>query len=374
MRKYTPVFAVLALIVALVGIKASQIGKLIAFGKAAAAAGPPPESVSTAIAQTQSWAGAVSSVGTVAAAKGVTVSSEAAGVVSAIHFESGAKVSQGQVILSLDSSVETAQLASLRARLELAEVNAKRTRALVQSGSIGQAQLDGDEAALKSATADMLALQAQIARKSVKAPFSGRLGIRMVNVGQYLNPGAPIATLESTDAVYVDFTLPQQRASEVKVGTAVGISVDAAKDIAGTVAAVDPTLDASTRSVKLRASFSKKNEALQPGMFVKVNVTLNTNGQVVSIPQTALVHASYGDSVFVVEEKAGADGKMQKVARQQFVSTGAMQGDFVAIEKGLKAGDEVVRAGAFKLRNNSSVTVHNELPSGASLTPQPENR
>ncbi len=374
MRKFTPVFAVIALVVALVAVKASQIGKLIAFGKAAAASGAPPESVSTAVAQAQSWSGTVTSVGTVAAAKGVTVSNEAAGVVSSIRFESGAKVSQGQVLLTLDSSVENAQLASIRARLDLAEVNAKRTRALVQSGSIGQAQLDGDEAALKSATADMGALQAQIARKYVKAPFSGRLGIRLVNVGQYLNPGAAIATLESTDAVYVDFTLPQQRASEVKVGTPLTIAADGNKSVEGKIAAIDPTLDAATRSVKLRASFAKTSEALQPGMFVKVSVSLNGSGAVVSIPQTALVHASYGDSVFVVEDQPGPDGKMRRAARQQFVRTGQVQGDFVAVEGGLNAGEEVVSAGGFKLRNKSAVVVHNEIASPASSDPKPENR
>lgn len=374
MRKRYALIIVVLIVGGLGAIKASQIGSLIKFGKEAAANGPPPQTIGTGLATKQSWQGTLSSVGTVTTVRGVTVSNDAPGVISSIQFESGAKVTKGQVLVSLDSSVEQAQLASIRVRHELAELTLKRTQALVQSGSIGQAQLDADEAALKGTIADAAAVNAQIARKVVRAPFAGRLGIRMVNVGQYVNPGTAMTSLESTDSVYVDFALPQQNAGEAHVGTPVLLEAEGQPPLEGVVAAIDPALDASTRSIKLRASVSKKTDALHPGMFVRVSVHLPTGEAVVSVPMTAVVHASYGDSVFVVETKETSPGKPAKVARQQFVRTGRMQGDFVSIESGLKAGEEVVTAGAFKLRNGAVVLVRNDVKSDPSVDPRPENR
>jgi membrane fusion protein (multidrug efflux system) len=303
----------------------------------------------------------------VTAVRGVALSSEAPGVVKAIHFESGALVKAGQVLVELDTSVERAQLESAEARKNLAEIGAGRTRKLAERQAVSAAQLDSDEAQLKTSSADFGALQAQIERKTVRAPFSGRLGLRTVNLGQYLNPGAPVTVLESLGSVYVDFSLPQENLPLVKVGTPVRVRLNGS-ELAGTVGAVDPTIDATTRSIKLRASIPNKQERLRPGMFVQVTVVRAEKSKVIVAPATAVVHASYGDSVFVVEDKDG-----HKVARQQFVRLGPARGDFVAISEGVKPGQELVTAGAFKLRNGSGVVINNAVQPSPALQPRVEN-
>jgi membrane fusion protein (multidrug efflux system) len=367
----------------LAGIKFTQIKQLIGFGEAMAKAGPPPEFVGTHAAAEATWERTRSSVGTVTPDKGVTIANEVPGVVSAIRFDSGAVVKRGQVLVELDSSVERAQLASVVARRNLAKVSAERSRALVDKEVAPQSQLDADESQLKGASADAAALQAQIEKKIVRAPFDGKLGIRQVNVGQYLEPGTAITVLQSTDAVYVDFTLPQTELERVAVGTAVRIEVAGEKQpIAGKIAAIDPTLDAVTRAVKLRASVDTGHELLKPGMFVNVVVVLPERMQVVIVPQTAVIHASFGNSLFIVEEKKddkgnpvkGPDGKPALVARQQFVKTGDARGDFIAIVEGVKAGQQVVSAGAFKLRNGAGVVINNQANPTPQLEPRPENR
>jgi membrane fusion protein (multidrug efflux system) len=375
----------IAIVSALAGTKAAQISTLIGVGKKMAQAGPPPESVATYPSQTQTWEGTLSAVGTITAAKGVALSNDAAGLVSRILFESGAVVRQGQVLVELDTSVERAQLASARARRELAHVTLGRSQALLASGSIAKAQVDSDEAQLESATRDADALEAQVSRKTVRAPFSGRLGIRLVNLGQYLNSGTPVTSLESTDTVFVDFTLPQQRLAEVKLGMAVRVTIEGAEGGApheGAVSAVDPSIDATTRTIRVRATVPNKNDTLRPGMFANVSLVLADRGNVIAVPATAVIHASYGDSVFVIEDKkdeAGQpvltpDGSPVKIARQQFVRLGEGRGDFVAISDGLRTGQEVVMEGAFKLRNGVSVVVNNSVRPKPEVDPHPENR
>jgi membrane fusion protein (multidrug efflux system) len=364
-RYVIAIIGLLGLTAALGGLKYKQISSLIGMAKAMQASGPPPESVGTAKAVEQAWQGTLSAVGSVSAQKGVTVANEVPGVVTAIRFESGAVVKAGQVLVELDSSVERAQLASALAQRDLARTNAGRSRALVEKSALSRSQLDGDEAALKSSTAEVGALEAQIERKTVRAPFAGRLGIRAVNLGQYLNPGTAVTVLQSVDHGYVDFTLPQQRIADVAVGMPVKVGADGiAAAVDGTIAAIDPTVDATTRTIKLRATV--KAPELRPGMFVNVTVVLPNAANRVIVPATALVHASYGDSVFVVE-----DGR---TARQQFVRAGETRGDYVAILDGVKAGQEVVTAGAFKLRNGAPVAVHNEVQPAPKLDPRPENR
>jgi membrane fusion protein (multidrug efflux system) len=322
-------------------------------------------------------------VGTIASGKGVAISNEVPGIVAAIRFESGAPVKAGQILVELDSRADRAQLASIEARKELATLNVGRTRALVDDKAIAKAQLDTDESALKTSTADLRALRAQIDRKVVRAPFSGRLGIRQVNLGQYLNPGTTLTELEAIDMVFVDFTLPQQKLETVSVGMPVQVTIEGASGASaqGTIAAINPAVDAITRSLKLRASVPNKDEKLRPGMFANVSVTLPDKGTVVAIPAAAVVRASYGDSVFVVEDKKdpsgnpakGPDGKPAKTARQQFVRPGEARGDFIAIADGIKAGQEVVSAGAFKLRNGAGVVVNNDIKITPELAPRPEN-
>lgn len=384
MRYFLPILGLVILVAGLAGVKFAQISMLINFGKAAEAAGPPPEAVSSSTARALSWEGSLSAVGSVVAEKGVAVSNDAPGVVTKISFESGASVKQGQVLLELDTSVERAQLASAQVRKKLAEQNVARTRALFQTSTVAQAKVDADEAQLQAAQTELSGLQAQINRKVVRAAFAGRLGIRNVNLGQYLAPGTPITTLEALDAVFVDFTLPQQMLPDLAPGLTVRISIEGAKDITaeGQVVAVDPSIDESTRSIKVRARVPNAEQKLRPGMFADVSLVLPKRDDIVAVPQTAVVHAPYGDSVFVIEApKPNKDGKLPgppgvpvKVARQQFVRVGEARGDFVSVLEGVTPGQEVVTAGAFKLRNNATVVVNNNIKVEPKVDPKPENR
>ncbi len=374
-------------------VKASQIGKLIGFGKAMQAAGPPPEMVGSGEVKAQTWEGTLTSTGTVAGAKSVTLSNDSAGRVKRIRFESGALVKQGQILVELDTSVERAQLASARSRQALAETTVKRSRQLVSQGVLAQAQLDNDEATLRTAKTEASALSAQIDRRIVRAPFAGRLGIREVNVGQYLNPGTPLATVEALGDVYVDFSLPQQALGAVKPGMGVRVELggkdaeqkDSAKPqdkaIVGTVSAIDPRVDETTRNLKLRATVPNDDEGLRPGMFVNVTVVMPKTNAVLIVPATAVVHAPYGDSVFVIEDRPADapgkaetdDGKPIQMARQQFVRLGTARGDFVAITDGVKAGERIVTQGAFKLKNKSPIVVDDTVKLDPKLDPHPEN-
>jgi membrane fusion protein, multidrug efflux system len=381
--RFVLLFALPLLVGVLVFVKFSQISLLMAMGKEMEKAGPPPESVGSAVAEAQAWEGRLSAVGSVAGAKSVDVSNDAAGRVKRIRFESGAIAKKGQVLVELDTNVERAQLASAVSRRDLAEVTAKRSRMLFAENVIARAQLDSDEAQLRTAGSEVDALQAQIERKIVRAPFSGRLGIRVVDLGQYVNPGTKLTVLEEVGAVFVDFTLPQQHFGSVREGLPVRVTIGrpASAAIDGVISAVEPALDDATRSVKLRASVPNEAAKLQPGMFVNVAVVTPKQGRVVTVPATAILHAPYGDSVIVIEDKppgspgmaTGPGGKPVKVARQQFVRLGEARGDFVAIADGVKAGQQVVSAGAFKLRNGSPLVIDNSVKPDAKLNPRPEN-
>jgi membrane fusion protein, multidrug efflux system len=368
---------ILALIAVLGGIKAAQIGKLIGMGKQFQAMGPPPESVTTTIATEQTWEGTLATVASIVSAKGVSISADAPGLVKKIHFDSGTTVREGQVLVELDASVEFAQLASLRARRDLSRTSLERSKTLVSSGVIAQAQVDADDASFKSLTAEANALSAQIAKKTIRAPFSGKLGMREVNLGQYLAPGTTIASLETSETIFADFGLPQRELARLGVGMPVRVTKEGGGEplAEGSISAIDPAIDAVTRNVKIRASLPNAGDRLRPGMFVKVVVVLPEKRKVVAVPLTAVVHASYGDSVFFTEMKpVGEAKKVTKVARQAFVKLGETRGDFVAILDGLKAGQEVVTAGAFKLRNGIPLAVNANVKLDPKLDPHPENR
>jgi membrane fusion protein (multidrug efflux system) len=366
----------------LAGLKFWQIATLMAVGDSMAKAGPPPEAVGTSVAEARSWDVTLSAVGTVNGIESVAVSNEVAGVVHRIRFDSGAIVQAGQVLVELDSAMEKAQLAAAKSRLELARVTVDRSRKLTSTGALARQVLDADEAAFASAEGEVGALQAQVDHKSIKAPFAGRAGIRAVNLGQYLAPGTSVTTLDSLGGVYVDFSLPQQELGRVAVGTTVDVAVGTSPPYHGTITAIDPTVDPATRSLRLRAVVRERHEELRPGMFVTVTVVLPKKAEVVLVPQTAIVHASYGDSIFVVEDKPAnapgmrttPDGKPVKVARQQFVRTGAARGDFIAIDEGIKPGQTIVAYGAFKLRNGAPIVVDNRVHPEPKLDPHPENR
>ncbi|HEY4013868.1 MAG TPA: efflux RND transporter periplasmic adaptor subunit [Polyangiaceae bacterium] len=379
-RIVAALLGLLVLVAILGAVKGAQIMTLIGAGKKMKAAGPPPETVATAVAQEQTWDQTLESVGSVAAAQGVSIGNDAPGIVSRIAFESGETVREGQVLVELDTRVERAQLASARARQALAQETLKRTQALFATGAIAQSQLDTDTSQLNGATADADALAAQIDRKTVKAPFAGKLGIRLVNVGQYLAPGTPITVLEAPEATYIDFDLPQQDLSLVRVGMPVRLALDTpdagAAHADGAVFAIEPAVDPTTRNIKLRATLPAKDQWLRPGMFVRVSVVEPQKADVVAIPATSVVHAPYGDSVFLVETAPAAGGSAAppaKIARQQFVRVGDERGDFVAIADGVKAGEEVVSAGAFKLRNGTHLAINNAVQAPAEFAPRPAN-
>ena len=373
MRILLVVIAVLGLVGALVAIKANQIGLLIKTGQAAQAAGPPPEVVASAESNKDTWVASLYAVGNVSPGRGVAISNDAPGPVTRIYFDSGDQVKAGAPLVELDTSVERAQLASTQARLELAQTTLSRTQALAAEGVATGAELDSAKSTLKSLQAEVSALRAQIARKVIHAPFSGKLGIRSVNLGQYLSPGTALTTLQSDEAEYVDFSLPQEHLEELRVGLVVELSADAANiRLEGVVAAIEPEVDQVTRSVKLRASAQDPKHRLRPGMFVNVKVMLDKKREVVTVPVTAVVYAPYGDSVFLIE--SDPKNPKRKLANQQFVRLGETRGDFVEVEEGLKAGATLVSAGAFKLRNGVPVTINNDVKLEPKLNPKPENR
>jgi membrane fusion protein, multidrug efflux system len=384
MRYVITTVALILTIGILVGIKGAQIKQLIGFGEQMQKMGPPPEAVNAAPVERQTWEQTLEAVATIVSSKGVTVSNDAPGMVTKLHFDSGAKVRVGQPLVELDASVERAQLDSLRARVALGNQSLGRIKKLISSGVSTQAELDEQESTVQGLAADMRAIQAQIERKTVRAPFDGKLGIRAVNLGQYLAPGTTITVLESADSVFVDFSLPQQNLPDIQLGRPVRVRSDAGgKVIAqGTISAVDASVDAVTRSLRIRASIPNGQELLRVGMFVNVELVLPQHADVVAVPVTAVIRAPYGDSVFVVEPKqAAAEGAGPEagqagalVARQQFVRLGRTRGDFVSVEAGVEAGQKVVSAGAFKLRNQAPITIKNEVGVEAQLDPHPENR
>ncbi|MEM1031722.1 MAG: efflux RND transporter periplasmic adaptor subunit [Myxococcota bacterium] len=384
LRYVLVVVAVLAVVVGLGAVKGAQIKQLIDFGEQAERDGPPPETVSVEVSRSDTWETTLSAVGSVASSKGVAITSEVPGKVTRIRFESGDEVPAGAVIVDLDSSVEQAQLASLRSRAKLARTTLERTKKLRAGGAATQAKLDADTSALSTLEADIGALRAQIAKKIIRAPFAGRLGIRRVNLGEYLNPGQSVAELEAVEGVYVDFTLPQRKLDALKVGMPVRVKLEGqeAPPFTGKITAVDPKIDPVTRSIKLRASVDAEEAELRPGMFVDVAVVMPEKRSVVIVPATAIVRAPYGDSVFIVEDKPKedpglretSDGRTVQIARQQFVRAGEARGDYVAVLEGVDPGAEVVIAGAFKLRNRSPVVVSDEVAMVPKLNPSPANR
>lgn len=363
----------LLLVGVLGGIKGLQIAALIAAGESMVT---PPESVSTAVAENALWQPRLRSVGSVVAVQGVMASSEVSGIVTEIAFESGFEVEVGQILVRLDSSIEEAQLAAAEAELELAELSLQRARELRESRSASQADLDAALARQKGAEAQVRNIEAAMAKKTIRAPFSGRLGIRQVNLGQYLGSGAPIVSVQSFEPIYVDFWMPQQNLSRLSVGQVVEVIADTAPDMVqtGAITTISPEVDATTRNVRCRATFPNAEEVLRAGMFVEAEIILPDELEVLSIPATSVVYAPYGNSIFVIEEQRDPEtGGRTLTTSQRFVRLGERRGDFVAVVSGLKPGDEVVTSGAFKLRNGAAVSVNNELSPKSELTPRPQD-
>ncbi len=356
----------------LAGVKTLQIRKLIAAGQAFAT---PPESVSSVVVREENWQIDLPAIGSISAVQGVTLAPDLPGTVREIAFESGATVAQGDVLLRLDTSSEEAQLRAVEAQVELASINLTRVRRLSQDRMIPDSELDAAEAARKQSQANADAIRAAIAKKTIRAPFAGRLGIRLVHLGQYLDAGKPIVSLQALEPVYVDFSLPQQELARLQVGMPVRVTTDAypGRTFEGRLSAINPELDASTRSVGLQATFANPDQVLRPGMYVRAQVLLPEAQTVLVIPATSVLSAPYGDSVYVIEPKPGKDGSPGWVVRQQFVRTTRARGDFLAVASGLKSGERIVSSGIFKLRNGMSVVENNELAPKAAEAPQPSD-
>ncbi len=362
------------LIGALGGVKAAQFGSMMAAGKSFV---PPPEAVSTAPVEASEWQPAQSAIGTLVAVRGVTVSAELPGLVREIGFDSGSWVKKGALMVRLDTSTEEAQLTAAQAEAQLARLNLDRARSLREGGANAPADLDAAEARMKQAEAAVAALQATIGKKNIRAPFDGRVSIRQVELGQVVGPGTPIASVQSVDPIYAEFSLPQQALAEVKVGQATRMRTDTFLNASweGQVTTVNTEVDPATRNVRMRATFPNPDGKLRPGMFVNVDVLSGQRRPVLLVPATAVLYAPFGDSVFVLEQHPAEEGKPAGlVAHQKFVRLGERRGDLVAVTSGLAAGEQVVSGGAFKLRQGMAVVVKNDLAPDARLAPTPSER
>ncbi|RKH95803.1 efflux RND transporter periplasmic adaptor subunit [Corallococcus sp. AB038B] len=366
------VVLLLAVFAGLVAIKAGQIVSMINAGETFVL---PPESVTSTQAESFGWQGTRIAVGTVMALRGVTLSAELPGVVNDIRFENGASVKKGQVLVQLDTSSEQAQLAGAEADAELSRLNRERAEKLNAQGANTQSDLDAVRARSLQSSATVAHLKSLIAKKTIRAPFDGRIGIRQVELGQLVSPGNPIASLQSSTPALVEFQLPQQALAQVKQGQKVRLRVDVfpGESWEGDLTTINPEVELSSRNVRMRATVPNADGRLLPGMFASVEVLSDASEQVVAIPATAVLFAPYGDSVFTLSEGKDAAGKAALLARQQFVRLGERRGDYVAVTSGLKPGQTVVSSGVFKLKNGMAVVVNNALAPPVEVAPLPVN-
>ncbi len=344
--------------------------------KSISAQGVPPQTVSTAKAQFTEWQGEFQAVGTLRAVRGADVAPELSGVITAIHFQSGQAVAAGAPLVQLNAESDLARLQSLAAAADLAQANYERDKKQLEFQAVSQAVVETDAATLKSARAQVAEQQALLNKKLVRAPFEGRLGIRAVDVGQYVNAGAKLVTLQALDPVYVDFYAPQKSLGKIALKQKIVLTTDAfqGQQFPGEVSSIDPKVDPATRNVQVRATVRNPKRTLLPGMFATVVLASGGPQRFLTLPQTAVSYNPYGDTVFVVEESKGKDEKVALVAQQKFVTTGETRGDQVAILSGIKEGDTVVTAGQIKLRSGFPVIVNNSIQPTNEPAPQPKDQ
>lgn len=371
-------FRRMAIMLVLVGVAFAAIFGFQAFKarmiqKAISGLRNPPQTVSTITAATQSWQKRLEAVGSTRAEKGTEVSAQVSGIVKAIHFQSGAKVEKGTLLVELEAADDIAHLKALKATEALAQLNYDRDSRLLKTDAISQETADTDLATLKSNQAQVAQQEALVGYKSITAPFSGRLGIRQVDLGQYIAPGTPIVTLQQLDPIFVDFYLPQQALAQIKVGQPVTTKVDTYPDLKfdGKILAINPLVNTASRNVQVRATFGNLDDKLLPGMFATVDIQVGAPQHYVTLPRTAIYYNSYGDIAYVVKAKGGEnDGEKQYIAEQVFVKTGETRGDQVAVLSGIEPGDVVVTAGQNKLHNGSPVRINNDIKVPFSANPQ----
>jgi membrane fusion protein (multidrug efflux system) len=358
----------------LAGVKALQIRAMINQGKQMKM---PPEVVTAAKAQTDSWESLITAVGSLEAVQGVVVTAEMTGKVSAIAFEPGTRVKAGDLLVQQDISAETAQLRAAESAAALAKINFERSKKMLSTKVVAESSYDNAEAQLKQALAQADNIRAAIAKKTIRAPFSGRLGIRLVNIGQIIKESEAIVSLQALEPIFVNFSVPQQQLPLIRPGLEVRITSDAlpaGKVVAGKITALNPNVEAASRNIKVQATVANPDELLRPGMFANVAIVQPIQNPVLAIPATSVLYAPYSDSVFIVEDtKVEEGGKAGKVVRQQFVRLGEKRGDFVAVLSGVKADETVVSTGVFKLRNGQSVVVDNSLAPEFKLAPKPKD-
>lgn len=370
-RMFLMLSAVAVLLTALGFVKFKQIQSAVQ----AASFQPPPVAVTSVVAKQEQWPATMGLIGTAEAVQGVMVSADLPGAVAKINFVSGQSVRAGDVLIELDTRQERAQLASLEAQRDLASVNYGRTEQLVKDGVVSRMEYDRATADQKQTVANVGEIRATIERKTIRAPFSGILGIRKVNLGQYLAAGNPVVQLQALNPIYVNFGVPQQQVGQVKIGRNLNVTTEnlAGQIFTGRVTAFDSVVDESTRNIQVQATLPNPQGKLRPGMFVQVKVGVGADRSVISLPASAINYAPYGDSVYVITDLKDPKGQTYRGVRQQFVKVEGSRGDQIAVISGLKAGDEVVTSGVFKLRNGAAVLVNNKVQPGNNPAPKPED-
>ncbi len=370
-KRMVLMLAVMAVLIAALGfVKFKQVESAIRVG---ASFQPPPEAVTSIVAQREQWPATMSVIGTMEAVHGVTVSADLPGIVEQIDFESGQSVRAGDLLVDLDTRQERAQLAALEAQRDLARVNYDRMQKLVDAGVISKMDYDQSVAQQKATEANVTEIRATIERKTIRAPFSGILGIRKINLGQYLPAGSAVVPLQSLTPIYVDFGVPQQSARQVRVGGDLRVTSEdlVGQAFTGRVTALDSVVDETTRNIQVQATLSNPQGKLRPGMFVQVDVGVGASRTVITLPASAISYAPYGDSVFIITDLKDPKGKTYRGVRQQFVKIEGSRGDQVAVISGVNPGDEVVTSGVFKLRNGAAVQVNNKVQPENNPAPKP---
>ncbi|HMK23715.1 MAG TPA: efflux RND transporter periplasmic adaptor subunit [Terriglobales bacterium] len=336
---------------------------------------PPPEAVTTIVAKRENWPAALDVIGTMTAVQGVVVSADLPGTVDRINFESGKAVAAGDVLVELDTRQERAQLAANEAQRDLAKTTFNRTQELYKQGVLAKVDYDNAVAQQKATEANVGEIRATIARKTIRAPFSGILGIRQVNLGQYLSAGQAIVALQSLNPIYVNFGIPQQESTKVKVGSIVRVTNQelGGAILTGRVNAIDSVVNEGTRNIQIQATLSNPSGKLRPGTFVGVQIPIGQDRKLIALPTTAINYAPYGDSVYVVTDMKDQTGKLYRGVKQQFVKIDGNRGDQVAVASGINPGDEIVTSGVFKLRNGAAVQVNNKIQPENNPAPKPED-
>ncbi len=379
MKKFIVTILLMILVVGLIygGLVFFKVNQIMGFAQLAKSGAflPPPTAVTTTVAEKSQWQPTLETIGTVTAINGVTISTDLAGIVSKIAFESGSQVKAGDLLVQLNTDQEQAQLAQAEAQRDWTQITLTRNQELVAKKTVSQSDYDSATAQFHQAQATVDQFKALIARKTLRAPFAGVVGIRQINLGQYLNTGDAVVTLQSFDPIYVNFSLPQQNLSQLTVGQSVEINMDAYGDkvFPGKVTAINSLVDQNSRNVQIQATLPNSETQLRPGMYAKVKVVLPEAQEVVAIPSSSIHYAPYGDSVFIVSDLKSDDGKTFKGVKEQFVKLGQSKGDLTAIVSGLKPGDEVVTSGVFRLRSGEAIIVNNKATPGSETSPTPSD-